>query len=124
MVGSINKEVELEIKATSFLGFSSYGFIVVGDRGFEFFNDKDPKDFVQIPWAEVDKVAVSILFGGRYIPRFGFMTKKNGTLTFSTRDNKKTLRAIRKYLGPDKIVKSLGFFQVLGRGIKGIFNRK
>ncbi|MGA3322783.1 DUF956 family protein, partial [Lactiplantibacillus pentosus] len=46
-------------------------------------------------------------------------TKKNGMYAFSSKDPKRVLRAIRKYVKPDKIVRSLTFFQVLKRAFKG-----
>ncbi|KRN20834.1 hypothetical protein IV79_GL000054 [Pediococcus claussenii] len=94
---------------------------MVGDKGFEFFADKNLKNFIQIPWEELDTVIVSVMFNGRWIPRFALRTKRNGTYSFSARDPKAVLRAIRIYIGPEKIVKSLTFFQVLGRGIKNLF---
>ncbi|HCW53264.1 MAG TPA: DUF956 domain-containing protein, partial [Clostridium sp.] len=36
MVQSLNTKVDLAIDATSFNGITSYGKIMVGDKGFEF----------------------------------------------------------------------------------------
>lgn len=123
MVESINTKVDLVENATSFLGLSDYGKIMIGDKGFEFFNDRDPKKFIQIPWEEVDYVLTSVMFKGRWIPRFAIQTKKNGTFTFSAKDAKKVLRGIRVYIDPDRIVKSLSFFEVLQRSVKNIFTK-
>ncbi|MBS6114984.1 DUF956 family protein, partial [Thomasclavelia spiroformis] len=48
----------------------------------------------------------------------------NGRFTFSTRDNKATLRAVNKYIESNRLVKSLSFFQVVGRGLKRLFRIK
>ena len=64
MVQSINTKVDLVIKATSFTALSDYGQIMIGDRGFEFFNDRDARQFIQIPWEEVDYVIASVMFKG------------------------------------------------------------
>jgi len=124
MVQSINTKSDLVIDGTSHMGLSEYGKIMIGDKGFEFYSDRDKKNFIQIPWKEVDKVIVSVIFGGKWIQRYAFKTKKNGLFTFSSKDPKKALRTIRKYVNPNDIVQSLGFFQVLGRSFKNIFTRK
>ena len=56
--------------------------------------------------------------------RFAVVTKNNGNFIFSTRDNKKTLRAVRNYVDPNNMVRSLSFFQVISRGLKSLFKRK
>lgn len=120
MVQSLNTKVDLVEKATSFLGFTDYGKIMIGDKGFEFYDDRKASNFIQIPWEEIDVVVTSVMFKGKWIPRFAIRTKKDGTFTFSAKDPKKVLRAIRVYIDPQKIVKSLSFFQVIKRGIKNI----
>ncbi|MBO1097153.1 DUF956 family protein [Enterococcus casseliflavus] len=117
MVQSLNTKVDLTIDATSFLGINEYGKIMIGDNAFEFYNDRDKRKFIQIPWEDVDYVIASVLFKGRWIPRYAIRTKKNGTYTFSSKEPKKVLRAIREYVDPDHMVHSLGFFDILKRTI-------
>lgn len=124
MVKSLNTKADLVAKATSFSGASNYGKIMIGDKGFEFYNDSDSRKFIQIPWEEVDKVIVSVMFKGKWIPRYAIQTKKNGTYAFSSKDPKKALRTIRNYIDANNIVLSLSFFQVLKRGVVNIFKRK
>lgn len=124
MVESLNTKVSLVIDGTSFLGLTDYGRIMVGDRGFEFYNHRDTRKFIQIPWEEVDYVVASVMFKGKWIPRYGIQTKKNGTYTFSSKEPKKVLREIRKHVDPDRMVHSLSFFQVVRRGIASIFKKK
>ncbi|MFB9768263.1 DUF956 family protein [Lactiplantibacillus modestisalitolerans] len=119
MVQSLNTKVDLVMDGNSHLGLTDYGKIMVGDKGFEFYDDRNVKNFIQIPWTEVDRVVVSVMFKGKWIPRFAFQTKKNGQFTFSSKDPKRVLRAVRVYIQPDHIVKSLSFFQVMGRIFKG-----
>lgn len=123
MVQSINTKVDLVINATSFMGLTEYGKIMIGDNGFEFFNDRDKRKFVQIPWEEVDLVIASVILKGKWIPRYAIQTKKNGTFTFSSKEPKKVLRAIREYVEPDHMVRSLGFFDVIKRGLQSTFKR-
>lgn len=124
MVQSINTKVDLVEKATSFLGFTDYGKIMIGDKGFEFYDDRKAKNFIQIPWEEIDCVITSVMFKGKWIPRFAVKTKRDGTFTFSAKDPKKVLRGMREYIGPEKIVRSLSFFQVLKRGVTKSFIKK
>ena len=124
MVQSYNSHVDLTIQGTSFLGLPKYGKIMIGDKAFEFYNDRDINDYIQIPWDEVDKVIVSVVFKGKWIPRFAVKTKHNGSFTFSSRKPKELLRAVRKYVGNDNVVKSLSFFQVMAIGLKETFTRK
>ena len=124
MVQSINTKVDLVIDATAFTGLTDYGKIMIGDRGFEFYHARDTRKFVQIPWEEIDYVIASVMFKGKLIPRYAIQTKKNGTYTFSSKEPKKVLRAIRKYVDPSRMVQSLSFFDVVKRGVKSIFKRK
>ncbi|MFD2729006.1 DUF956 family protein [Enterococcus camelliae] len=113
MVQSLNSKVDLVKDGTSFTGLNEYGKIMIGDNAFEFYSDRDPKKFIQIPWEEVDYIVASVMLRGKWIPRFALKTKKSGTYTFSAKDPKKVLRAIREYVDPSKMVRSLGFFEVL-----------
>ncbi|VDG18046.1 DUF956 family protein [Lactiplantibacillus mudanjiangensis] len=119
MVQSINTKVDLVIAGNSHLGLTDYGKIMVGDKGFEFYDDRNVRNYIQIPWDEVDSVIVSVVFKGKWIPRYALKTKKNGTYAFSSKNPKKVLRAIRKYIEPDRILQSLTFFDVMKRLFKG-----
>ncbi|WP_300278526.1 DUF956 family protein [Peptacetobacter sp.] len=124
MAQSLNTKVDYTVPATSFLGLASYGNVMIGDKAFEFYNEKNINDYIQIPWEEINYIMGSVNFKGKWISRFAIVTKENGTFTFSTRDNKATLRAINKYIESERLVKSLTFFQVVGRGLKRLFRIK
>lgn len=124
MVQSLNTKVDLTINATSYLGLANYGKIMVGNKAFEFYNDKNVKDYIQIPWEEVNYVMASVMFKGKWIPRFAVVTKKNGNFIFSSRNNKALLKAVNKYIASENLVRSLSFFQVIKRGIKTLFTRR
>lgn len=121
MVQSLNTKVDLVIEATSFAGLADYGKIMIGDKGFEFYNSRDYRKFIQIPWEEVDYIIASIILKGKWIPRYAIKTKKNGTYTFSSKETKKVLRTMRKYVDSNHMVKSLSFFDVVKRAVKSIF---
>lgn len=123
MVQSMNTKVELTVKGSSYLGLSSTGKILVGDKAFEYYNDRKVEDYIQIPWEEVDYLAASVYFK-KYINRFAIFTKKDGSFSFSAgRNNKMLLRAIRNHMPEEKMVQSLGFFTVLKRGIVNLFHK-
>ena len=121
MAVSLNSSVDLTIKATSYHGLGTYGSMMVGNRALEFYNERKGEDYVQIPWDEIEGIAAEVLFGGRIIPRFVVVTKQSGNFSFSTRDNKKVLRAIREYVPEQNIVRSPSFFDVIRLGVRRIF---
>jgi len=118
MVQSLNTKIDLVIKATAFMGLSEYGEIMIGDKAFEFYHTQDNRKYIQIPWDEVDYIIASVLFNGRWIPRYSIKTKANGTFTFASKEPKKVLRAIRVYIDGKKMVKSLSFFDVIKRAFR------
>jgi len=118
MVQSLNTKIDLVIKGTAFMGLSEYGQIMVGDKAFEFYHVQDNRKYIQIPWDEVDYVIASVLFKGKWIPRYSIKTKRNGTFTFASKEPKKVLRAIRVYIDGKKMVRSLSFFDVIKRAFK------
>jgi len=121
MAQSQNTTVDLTIRATSFSGMGTYGDVMVGDVAFEFYNERNVEDYIQIPWDEVDHVAAEVI--GKKITRFAIFIKGGNHFSFSTRDNKQTLRAMREYLGEDKLVRSLSFADVMKAGVRGVGRR-
>lgn len=124
MVQSINTKVDMVLKGTSYLGMNDYGKIMIGDRGFEFYNDRDIEKFIQIPWEEVDYVIATVMLKGKWIPRYALQTKASGTFTFSSKQPKAVLCTINKYIESKHMVRSLSFFDVLIRGIKSFKKQK
>jgi len=123
MVQSLNTKVDLVVNATSFAGLIDYGKIMIGDKAFEFYNSRDSRKYIQIPWEEVDYVVASVLLKGKWIPRYAIKTKKNITYTFSSKEAKKVLRAVRKYVNPNHMLHSLSFFDVVKRAVQWRFKK-
>ena len=121
MAQSQNSSVDLALKATSFQGLTTYGDVMVGNAAFEFYNEKNPEDYIQIPWDQVDYVAAEVL-PGKKIARFASFTKENGHFSFSTRDNKATLRAMRAYIPEDRLQRSPSFADVMKAGAKSLLH--
>lgn len=124
MVQSLNTKVDLVVKGTSYHGLTTYGKIMVGDKGFEFYNDRNVNDYIQIPWEEVDYVAASVMFKGKSIPRYAIQTKKNGSFSFASKEPKKVLRAINQYIPGDRLLRSLNIWDVLKRRVNNLFHKK
>lgn len=123
LVRSMNKTVDLVVKGTSFLGINSYGQIMVGDKAFEYYNDRNVHDYIQIPWEEVEIVAASVMFGKRFIPRFVLKTKASGDFTFACKEPKKVLKAINKYIPGDRMRRSLTVRDVIVKRVRGLFGK-
>ncbi len=121
MAQSQNSSVDLALKATSFQGLTTYGDVMVGNAAFEFYNERNPEDYIQIPWDQVDYVAAEVL-PGKKIARFAIFTKENGHFSFSTRDNKATLRAMRAYIPEDRLQRSPSFADVMKAGAKSLLH--
>lgn len=122
MISGINTEIDFSIRCISYLGISSYGNMYIGNNGIEFFNEKNIKDYILISWKEVDYVSASVIFG-KYINRFSICTKSNGNFEFSTRDNKRTLKAINKYIKSDRMLKQASFTRIILKKIKKLFKK-
>lgn len=117
MIKSQNTRVDLTIDASNLQGLTSNGKVMVGDKAFEYYNDRNKADFIQIPWTEIKLITALVIFGKK-INRFAIHTKNNGDFIFSTRDNKKTLKAINKYIAGDKLRKSKTVLDYLKEAIK------
>ena len=116
MAQSINTRVDVVVEATSYQGLTNYGKIMVGDKGFEFFNTRNVNDYIQIPWEEVDYVIASVMFKGKKIPRYAIQTKeKMEHFHFHQKNLRNVLRAINQYIPSERLVRSLSFFDVLKR---------
>lgn len=117
MAQSMNSQVDYQAKASFMGGLASTGNVLIGNKAFEYYNERNVEDFVQIPWEEVDYVSAEVI--GRHITRFSIFTKRNGHFTFSARDNKAMIRAIRDvgHIPPDRLLKSMNFFQAIGHGL-------
>lgn len=118
MIESQNSYIDLKIKGNFLVGFPSRGDIIVGNKAFEYYNEKNVKDYIQIPYSEISLVTASIIFKKKIV-RFAIHTKSNGDFIFNSKDNKKVLRTISKYLPADKLRKSLGIYDY----IKNIFKK-
>ena len=106
MVESQNTKIDFKTKANYLGGLTSHGDLLVGNRAIEYYNERNVRDFIQIPYTEIKMVTASVIFKKK-ITRFAIHTKKNGDFIFNSSDNKAILRAINKYLPDEKLRRSL-----------------
>lgn len=107
MIRSLNSKIDLLKKATFYSSFPVYGQIMIGDRGFEFYANDNPKKCIQIAWNKIEKIVASTMFKNRWIPRFAIVTTENQTYYFSSQDPKQVLRTINTYIPTNKMFHSL-----------------
>lgn len=123
MAQSMNTKVDLVVKGTSFHGLTTYGKIMTGDKAFEFYNEKNINDYIQIPWEEIDHVSASVMFKGKYIPRIAIHIRDGRVFSFAAKEPKTLLRAINQYIPGDRMLKSLTVPQVIGKRVKRLFGK-
>ena len=112
MAQSLNTKVIFTTKANVFVGWigNKHGDILVGDRAFEFYNEKNPEDYIQIPWNEIDKVRAQLFFKDRYTRGFFIDTKSAGSFNFVVKNAGKCLKEMRTFVGDENIVRSKPLF--------------
>ncbi len=119
MVQSLNIKAQLATKGISYLGIGAqYGKFLVGDRAFEFFNDNNVSDYIQIPWENVTYVYASVS-RNKISRRFRIETDK-ANFNFSSPESGKILKLIREHIGNDKVLKN----PTLVSRIKALFKKK
>lgn len=123
MVQSLNRKIEQTQKATMFLHVPVYGNVMVGDVAFEFYKEQNVNQYIQIPWKEIKYVEVSVLWNGKWIPRFSIYTNNQGVYRFSVKQAKKVLRVVQYHIGQEKMYRSVGFFTVVKQGIMSIIHK-
>nr|WP_315048880.1 DUF956 family protein [uncultured Leptotrichia sp.] len=121
MAISKNTKVLFNTKANLLSGMlgNKNGDILVGDKAFEFYNSRNPEDYIQIPWEEIKLVRAQIFFKDKYIRGFFVDTKSSGTFNFVVKNAGKTLKTMRDFIGNEKIVRNKPLFS-----IKNLFSRK
>ena len=121
MAISQNTKIFFTTKANNMSGFfgNKHGNILIGNKAFEFYNERNPEDYIQIPWNEIERVRAQIFFKDKYIRGFFIDTKGNGVYNFIVKDAGKTLKAMREFLGNEKLVRNKPIFS-----LKNIFNKR
>ena len=108
MVESLNSRADYVTTANWMSGgvMGRHGRILVGNKAFEFYNDRNPADFVQIPWGEIRQVRAIMLMKRGFIRGFFIDTKSAGTYHFVVSKAGQTLKAMRNYLAEEQLVRN------------------
>jgi len=116
---SMNTKVLYTTKANTLNGMfgNKNGNILVGNNAFEFYNSRNPEDYIQIPWNEIIRIRAQLFFKDKYIRGFFIDTKNAGTYNFVVKNAGKTLKIMRDFLGNEKIVRNKPLLSM-----KNIFN--
>ena len=117
MVKSQNTKIDFKTKANYLGGLTSRGDLLVGNKALEYYNEKNVRDFIQIPYTEIKLVTASVIFNKK-ITRFAIHTKNNGDFVFNSPENKAILRALNKYLPDDKLRRSLTVWEAFKKKFK------
>ena len=119
MAISMNTKVLYTTKANTLNGMfgNKNGNILVGNNAFEFYNSRNPEDYIQIPWNEIIRVRAQLFFKDKYIRGFFIDTKNAGTYNFVVKNAGKTLKIMRDFLGNEKSVRNKPLLSM-----KNIFN--
>lgn len=120
MAISMNSKVIFSTKANSLSGIfgNKNGNILIGNKAFEFYNARNPEDYIQIPWEEIEKVRAQLFFKDRYIRGFFIDTKNSGSFNFIVKNAGKCLKEMRTFVGNDNIVRNKPLFS-----LKKLFRR-
>ena len=99
-------------KANSLTGMigNKNGDVLVGDKAFEFYNSRNPEDYIQIPWEEIVRVRAQLFFKDKYIRGFFIDTKSAGSFNFVVKNAGKCLKEMRTFVGEENIVRSKPLF--------------
>ena len=120
MAISMNSKVIFSTKANSLSGIfgNKNGNILIGNKAFEFYNARNPEDYIQIPWEEIEKVRAQLFFKDKYIRGFFIDTKNSGSFNFIVKNAGKCLKEMRTFVGNDNIVRNKPLFS-----LKKLFRR-
>lgn len=124
MAQSINTTVEYTGKGRSYLSMgSNVGSFLIGDKGFEFYNDNNVERFIQIPWESIDKIGANVTRQKHISRHFEVYTDK-GKFLFASSDSGKILKIARDHLGDEKVVKLPTLLQTIAHWIRTRFAKK
>ena len=117
IIKALNDKVEIYSKASFAM---KNGVMYVGNKGIEFYDNVNKKNYVQVPYEEIKAIRVQVLMFGKYIRGFYVDTKNTGSLNFLVTDSKEVLKVIRNYIDEKKLLRA----KTLVSRITGVFRRK
>lgn len=118
MAQSMNSKVDLTTTGVSYLAIlgGKVGKFLLGDKGLEFYYDKNVEDFIQIPWTSIQQIGANV--SGKKVSRHFEIVTNQGKFLFASKDSGKILKIARNYIGNDKVVKLPTLLQKIGQFFK------
>ncbi|GBG97415.1 hypothetical protein NtB2_01560 [Lactococcus termiticola] len=114
-------------EAISYLGLPKYGKLMLGDRGIEFFSDRNVADNMTFPWESIGALEGRVIRKKKIGRNFTIVLQNKSKVRFSSKEAGKVLKVAREHLGDEKVVRSQTFIG----GVKNIpgnfialFNKK
>lgn len=108
---SLNTRSDYTVKAQ--LSDGKSGDILVGDKAFEFYNEKNVNNCIQIPWKRIKRVRVVLL--EHMVVRI-YIDYDNSVLSLSSRNNISLLKSMRRYLERERFIQEKTFMQkIIGK---------
>ena len=89
---------------------------MLGDKGLEFFNDKNVADYIQIPWTSINQIGANV--SGKKISRHFEIFTDQGKFLFASKDSGKILKIARQHIGNDKVIKLPTLIQTIASKFK------
>jgi len=105
MVQSLNTRADLTAEAIAYLGFPKYGQVMMGDKAFEFYNEKNTADTMSFPWASVKRVEAYVSHSGKIDKNFYIVLNNNKKIRFNSIESGKILKLFREQIGNEKVTR-------------------
>lgn len=120
MAQSINHKIDFTTTGVSYLAIlgGKVGKFLIGDKGLEFYHDKNVEDYIQIPWDSITQIGANV--SGKKVSRHFEIRTDQGKFLFASKDSGKILKITRQYIGNDKVVR----LPTLIQKITGLFSAK
>lgn len=114
MAQSINTTIELQTTGVSYLGLGSkVGKFLLGNKGLEFYNDRNVEDYIQIPWTSINQIGANV--SQNKVSRHFEVFTNQGKFLFASKETGKILKVARHHVGNEKVVKLPTLLQTIGR---------
>jgi hypothetical protein len=103
----LNSKTTFSTKTNSFYNKSDprQGILYIGNNGIEF-RELIHRGFIKLPWKNIRRIRVQLLFFNKVIRGFFVDTDSNQVFDFAVSKAKQTVQHIATYIGKDKIIRA------------------
>jgi hypothetical protein len=86
---------------------------MMGDVGFEYFNDKNVEKNIQLPYAAIRYVEADVSRNNKIGRQFRIALNTGQQIRFSSKESAQVLKLFREHLGNARVVRAKSFFDVI-----------